>query len=176
MLCEAPDGVGAEGPDLPAPRERVIVLETEIDDMSPEASGYLIERLLNAGALDAHFSPAHMKKNRPGLSLRVLCEPANEGRIAELVLRETTTFGLRRAPTERWRLDRRIEEVETPLGPAKVKLGLWGDQVLKAHPEFEACRALAERHGLPLSEVTAAVQSAVHRRYPRLIQIPSDTP
>ncbi len=176
MLCDAPAAVGAEGPELPVPRERVIVLETEIDDMSPEVSGYLIECLLNAGALDAHFYPAHMKKNRPGLSLRVLCEPANEGRIAELILRETTTFGLRRTPTERWRLDRRIEEVETPLGPAKVKLGLWDDQVLKAHPEFEACRALAERHGLPLSEVTAAVQFAVQRQYPHLIQITSDTP
>ena len=80
---------------MPVPRHGILALETEIDDMSPEVAGYLMDRLLAEGALDVQFSPVQMKKNRPALRLKVLCDPAAEARLAELIFRETSTFGLR---------------------------------------------------------------------------------
>jgi len=152
-------------PELPAERTAVLVLETEIDDMSPEVAGYLMDRLLADGAWDVQFSPVQMKKNRPGLRLRVLCDPEREAPLAERLFRETSTFGLRRQLVERWRLERRLEQVQTPLGPVAVKVGLWGGRVLKVSPEFESCRALAETHGMALAEVYDLARAAIREKY-----------
>ena len=165
MLCEAPEFTGG---DLPVERGTVLILETEIDDMSPEIAGYLMERLLDDGALDVQFQPVQMKKNRPGLRVRVLASPERERVLSERIFRETSTFGLRRQTVERWCLARRAEQVETPLGPVAVKVGLWGDRVLKVSPEYESCRALAERHGVALRDVYAMVQTAAAQKYPDL--------
>lgn len=164
MLCDAP-GSPAEETRLPVEEHEVAVLETEIDDMSPEVAGYLMDRLLADGAYDVQFSPVQMKKNRPALRVRVLCEPAREGKLAERIFRETSTFGIRRERLERWCLARRLEEVPTPLGPVAVKVGLWGKRVLKVSPEYEACRALAEARGLALAEVYELVRAAIRTHY-----------
>lgn len=164
MLCEAPrDSI--QMPRLPVEAHRVLALETEIDDMSPEVAGYLMDRLLADGAYDVQFSPVQMKKNRPALRLRVLCAPECEGPLAERIFRETSTFGLRRLEMERWCLARRIEKLETPLGSVAVKLGLWGDQLLKASPEYEDCRALAEATGRPLAEIYELARRAARDKF-----------
>ncbi len=155
-LCEA----AAAGPALPVRREHVLVLECEIDNMPAETAGYLMERLLEAGALDAHFAPVQMKKNRPGIHLRVIAEPRQEAELATLIFAETTTLGLRRSLTERWALERELRQVQTELGPVRVKLALWDDRVLRAVPEFEDCRELARRHARPLAEVTELARAA----------------
>lgn len=151
--------------NLPVPREEIVSLETEIDDMSPEVLGYLMEKLFQFGARDVQFSPVQMKKNRPGLHLRVLALPADQDRLAEIIFRETSTFGLRSQRMDRYCLERRMEEIETPLGRIPVKIGLWGDRVLKASPEYEACRAIAASSGRPLIEVFALAHAIAQDLY-----------
>jgi len=162
LLCDAP--AASSPPELPVERQTVLLLETEIDDMSPEWAGYLMDKLLADGALDVQFSPVQMKKNRPALRLRVVADPARERVLAERILRETSTFGLRRQTVERWCLARRIERVETPLGPVAVKVGLWGETPIKASPEYEDCRALAERTGRPLAEIYELARAAIREK------------
>jgi uncharacterized protein (TIGR00299 family) protein len=158
MLCQPLEG---EGPDAAGiPRETVVLLECEIDDMSPELAGGLMERLLGLGALDVQFQPVQMKKNRPGLGVRVIATAGSEEALAGAILRETSSFGLRRAPVERWALARRIERVETPAGPVEVKLGLIDGRVVKASPEFESCAAVARAKNLPLADVYALARAA----------------
>jgi hypothetical protein len=143
----------APGSGLPVERDEVLSLETEIDDMSPELCGHLMSRLLSAGALDVQFHPVQMKKNRPGLGLRALCSRADADRLAEIILRETSTFGLRVISASRLCLARRSETVATPVGPIEVKIGLWNGAPLKVSPEYESCREAAERSGRPLREI-----------------------
>ena len=152
-LCESP-GAGAAIAELAGvERDSVLLLACEIDDMTPEGAGWLMERLLEAGALDAHFMPVQMKKNRPGVALRVVARPEDEGRLAALVLRETPTLGVRREIVERWKLGRRAATVDTPAGPVEVKLALWDGKAIKAAPEYESCKEAARRSGRPLAEV-----------------------
>lgn len=163
-LCERPpDGAG-----LPLQRCPLLALECEIDDMTPEVAGYLMERLFEDGALDVQFSPVQMKKNRPGLRVRVLAEPAAEAPLAEIIFRETSTFGLRRQQLERWCLTRRTQSVETPLGNVPVKIGFWEERPLKAAPEFEACRRLAQISGQPLKNIYTMVRRAIADQIPEL--------
>lgn len=151
---------------LPVDHETVFELEAEMDDMSPEWAGALLSRLIAAGARDVHFTPVQMKKNRPGLQLTVLCDAVHRENLASMILKETTTFGLRLRTAERYRLRRRTQPVQTPWGPVSVKLGLWGDEVLKAKPEFEDCLAVAERCGVPLRDVYAAVEILIQTQFP----------
>ena len=138
---------------------------TSRPSMTPEVTGHLMDRLLAEGARDVQFYNVQMKKNRPGLSLRVLCTDDARDRLAEIILRETSTFGLRIARSERLCLARRMESVETSLGSIAVKVGLWGDDVLKVSPEYESCRAAAEASGRPLRDVFEVVRSAIQDRY-----------
>ena len=146
--------------------DTVATLACELDDMSPEAAAPLLDRLLAAGALDAHFAPVQMKKGRPGFALRVLCRPADESLLAEIIFAESTTFGLRRGTAGRFVLDRRTESVDTPYGPIAVKLGLAGDRLLKARPEFESVRAAAATAGVPFARVFEAALAEALRRFP----------
>lgn len=150
---------------LPVDREEIAALETEVDDMTPQVAGYLMDKLLAAGALDVQFHPVQMKKNRPGQQLRVLCAPAEAERLAEIVFAETSTFGLRVHRAERLCLRRRMESVATPFGEVAVKVGMWGERALKASPEYEACRAIAEAQGRPLREVLDAARAAIEAKY-----------
>ncbi|MDP8990586.1 MAG: nickel pincer cofactor biosynthesis protein LarC [Acidobacteriota bacterium] len=134
----------------------VSVIEANIDDSSPQVLGYALERLLEAGALDASFSPLQMKKNRPGALLRVIAKPEHQERLAEIIFAETSTLGLRIYPAERRVEERRIVEVETPHGKVRMKVSGHG----AATPEYDDCRALAIQTGTPLPQIIAAAQEA----------------
>ena len=141
--------------------DTVTQIETNIDDLSPEITGALLDRLLAAGALDAFFTPAQMKKNRPGVLLTVLCEPEKVEMVSGLIFRETSSFGVRLSEKRRLKLERRIETVSTAFGEVQVKLGFDAEgKPLQVAPEFEACRAVAERTGQPLRVVYEAALRA----------------
>src|SRR5665213_2355452 len=134
----------------------VSVIEANIDDSSPQVLGYALERLLEAGALDASFSPLQMKKNRPGALLRVIAKPEHQERLADIIFAETSALGLRIYPAERRVEERRIVEIETPHGKVRMKVSGHG----AATPEYEDCRALAIQTGTPLPKILAAAQEA----------------
>ena len=147
--------------------DTVTQIETNLDDLSPEITGAMIDRLLAAGALDVFLLPAQMKKNRPGVLLTVLCEPGAVSRLAEIIFRETSAFGLRLSEKRRLKLERRVETVGTAHGEIEVKLGFdRSGRLLQVAPEFESCRTAGERTGQPLREVYVAAAQA-YRQAPR---------
>ena len=141
---------------------RVLVIEAEIDDMSPELFGPLIDRLLAAGAFDAYYTAVQMKKGRPGVLVSVVAEPSLREATLDVLFRETTTLGVRYQEWERTVLAREQVTVETAYGPIGVKIGRRGERVMNAQPEFDDCQRAAERHGVPVKEVWAAALTA-HR-------------
>jgi uncharacterized protein (TIGR00299 family) protein len=143
-----------------AGEERILVLECEVDDMSPQLLGPLVERLLGQGALDAYLTPIHMKKGRPGILIGVLAAPERRDAIEELLFSETTTLGVRHQEWRRSVLERERVEVETPYGRIGVKVGRRGGRVYNAQPEFEDCQRVALERGVAVKEVWAAALTA----------------
>jgi len=142
--------------------DRVWVVETDIDDMSPEIYGYLMEKLPEAGALDMTFTPIQMKKNRPGTTIKILCHEPEVNRIVDTLFRESTSIGARLYPVHRAKLSRRIEEVETKYGTVRVKVSTdHRGQIINIMPEYEDCRKIAESMGIPLKEVYREIPSVV---------------
>jgi hypothetical protein len=141
--------------------DEVVVLETNLDDMSPEALPRVLESSLTAGARDAFLTPVLMKKGRPGHLLTVLVDPEKAETVAAMLFRETSTFGLRHRTTSRWVLARDTREVDSPWGSLSVKVGDLGDGTLRVAPEFESCREIADRTGTPLLEVYREVESYI---------------
>ena len=139
--------------------DTVTVLETTIDDCSPEMIGHCVERLWGEGVLEAYTMPIHMKKSRTGLLLTVLCDRSKIDAAERIIFAETTTFGIRRHSVERTKLRRRIEEVQTPFGPVRMKVGE-RPGIITASPEYEDCRKAATLHGVPLREVMSAARDA----------------
>jgi pyridinium-3,5-bisthiocarboxylic acid mononucleotide nickel chelatase len=139
-------------------RDEVRVVETHIDDMNPELLGFLMERLLDEGALDVAFSPLQMKKNRPAVKLTVIAPPPLLDHLSRIILLESTAIGVRHYPAERLTLARHTESRETSLGPIRVKVLSEGGVVVRVAPEFEECRRLALERRLPLAEVYRIVQ------------------
>ena len=137
----------------------VYVIEANVDDMSPQVAGYVRERLLEAGALDATFTPVFMKKDRPGFTISVLAKAEDRERLAELVFAETTTLGLRMYRAERRILERRWETVETPYGAVRIKIASGNGKIRNFAPEYEDCRQLAVDRKVPLKDV---IQQANH--------------
>jgi uncharacterized protein (TIGR00299 family) protein len=144
----------------PTSGERILVLDCEVDDMSPQLLGPLLERLLAAGALDAYLTPIHMKKGRPGILISVLAAPERREQVEELLFSETTTLGVRHQEWRRSVLERETVEVETPYGRIGVKLGRRGGRVYNAQPEFDDCQRAALEKGIPLKEVFSAAVAA----------------
>ena len=140
--------------------DEVVVVESNIDDSTPEQLGYAMERLLEQGALDVWFTPIQMKKNRPAVMLSLLCRPEQLAPLARLLLTETSAIGLRHYPAERITLERRIEERETPFGRMRCKLVYDNGRLLRVAPEYEECRRVARERGIPLQEVMRAVAGA----------------
>jgi hypothetical protein len=136
------------------------LLETNVDDMSAELLAFAMERLFAAGARDAWFTPIQMKKGRPATMLSAIADAANEAAVAEAMLRETSTLGVRVHPIARREAERRVVEVATPLGPARVKVKRLAGRDVAASPEYDDCRAIALDRGLPLAEVYRVVESA----------------
>lgn len=141
--------------------DTVVRVETNLDDLSPEISGAVLGKLIEAGALDATLTPVQMKKNRPGVQLTVLCEEAALDALASLIFAETSAFGIRMDRVERWKLERRFETARTPWGEVTVKIGhLASGEAIQIAPEFESCRAVSERSGQPLRAVYQAALQA----------------
>jgi len=139
---------------------KVLVLETNIDDMSPQLTGYLMERALEMGALDCYFTPIQMKKNRPGVLISIICRPADRQLLTELLLLETTTLGVRYYETDRTALQRDRITVETIYGPIRVKIAKLDGKPIKVMPEFDDCRNAALEHKAALRDVTASALAA----------------
>jgi uncharacterized protein (TIGR00299 family) protein len=144
----------------PADRDQVWMLETNVDDLPAEVIGYCYELLLVAGALDVFSTPIFMKKNRPGVLLSVLAPEAVLPAVEEVLFRETTTFGVRRHPVSRHKLNRRPCTVSTPWGPVQGKLGWLEDRPPVFAPEYEDCARIARQHGVALREVYRQAQQA----------------
>jgi uncharacterized protein (TIGR00299 family) protein len=143
--------------------DRAVQLEANLDDMNPELCEHAAERLFEAGALDVWWTPVMMKKSRPALVLGVLAPAARRDEVAAVILRETTSLGVRFVETERRTLERRVETVETRYGRVAVKVGLLGGEVVNVAPEYEACRQIAKERGVPLKAVYAAAIAAYVR-------------
>lgn len=144
--------------EAPLSGDVIEVMETHLDDISPEVLGYVMERLMEAGALDAAFSPLQMKKNRPGVRLTVLAPQELLPALARLVLSETTAIGVRHFPAHRLKLERSLEERDTSLGAVRVKVISDGAGLLRVAPEFEECRRIALERGIPLLEVYRIIE------------------
>ena len=136
-----------------AEERQLLLLETNIDDMSPELHGYVMEQLFEHGALDVWFTPIQMKKNRPAVMLSVLAPPDAEGKIVDTLLRETSTLGLRRQMVGRHESEREIVAFDSSLGRVMVKVKRFRGARIGFSPEFEDCRRLAKEHGLPMQDV-----------------------
>lgn len=142
----------------PAVGDEVEVITTHIDDMNPQLYGYVMDRLFALGALDVVLTPIIMKKGRPGTSLVAIVRVPDGGAIIDAILSETTSIGLRIHRERRVTLDRRVETVNTRLGPVRVKFTLdRSGKVADAYPEYEDVRAAAERHGLPIDRAYRSI-------------------
>jgi len=142
----------------------MLLIETNIDDMNPEVYGYVQERLFAAGAADVWFTPIQMKKNRPGVLLSALCPPEREAQVANVLLSETSTLGLRVQQVARHEAQREVLEFESSLGPAAVKVKRMPGRAPAVAPEYEACARIARERGLPLLEVYRLVQDEALQR------------
>jgi uncharacterized protein (TIGR00299 family) protein len=147
-------------------REDVMLIETNLDDLSPELVPDAAERCFAAGALDVWVSPAQMKKGRPGIVFSALARPADERAVAEAILRETTTLGVRVSPARRWELAREWISVEVDGEAIRVKLGFLDGQAVNAAPEHDDCLAAARRTGRPVKELWGAALAAAATRVP----------
>ena len=141
-------------------REDVVQLVTEIDDETAEVGAHVASLLMERGALDVVREPVHMKKGRLATRVSVLCEPVDEEKFARLLLRETTTLGVRRIPIQRWVLPREEQSVDTEFGEVTIKVARWAGEVLKVSPEYESCARLAAESAVPIREVFAAAVAA----------------
>ncbi len=136
-----------------------ILLETNIDDMTSEVYGYLMDRLFEAGARDVFLTSVIMKKGRPGIQLTVLADPNKETELAALIFSETTTLGIRRTPVQRHVLQRRADTVQTPFGPVRVKIAdIAGKQ--RVAPEYDDCARIAREKHVPILDVYKAVSAS----------------
>ena len=138
--------------------DRVAVLETNCDDINAELLGQFVETALAAGALDVFYTPVQMKKNRPGVLLTILCAEAEADRFSELILRETTVFGVRRTLAERRKLRREFAVVKTKFGNVTAKIGRLDGKIVQVAPEFESCKKLALAAKVPLARVYEATR------------------
>lgn len=145
-------------------RPELMELETNIDDSTGEVLGYVHELLMDLGCLDVWFTPIQMKKNRPAVMLSVLVGRDLVDEAAELILKETSTLGVRRRPVRRYEAEREIVQVDTSFGKVPVKLKKIGGEVVQVAPEYEACRKIARETGLPLAEVMRAASDAFRGR------------
>ena len=144
--------------------DTVVKLECNVDDCTGEALGYAADRLMREGARDAHYTPVFMKKGRPAYMLTVICSESDRPRLERTIFEETSTVGIRRSVMDRTVMDRRIDEVETPIGWVQVKV-CTADGIEKAHPEYESLAELCRERGIPYRDAYEIV--IAHLRSPR---------
>ena len=143
--------------------DQVIRLETNIDDMNPQLYEAVMERLFEHNALDVSLTPTIMKRNRPGIILTVLAHPEHAGRLTQLLFRETTTLGVRSQPINRTTLSRSMQTIRLPQGRVRVKT-VHVDGTVRYRPEFQDCRAIADKTGVPVQEVIEQVMRSLRHR------------
>jgi uncharacterized protein (DUF111 family) len=148
--------VGTVEPD--GDTDEITLLETNLDDVSPEVIGYTKQRLLAAGALDVYSLPIQMKKDRPGILLSVICTPAHAAKLEQILFMETETFGIRRQNLRRSKRARQPITVETEFGPVQGKLGWRHDEPVVFTPEFESCAKIAAAQDIALRDVYRAAE------------------
>lgn len=134
-------------------QETIAILEANLDDLSPQVFGYVMDRLLDAGALDVFGMPVQMKKNRPGTLLSVLAKPDDADKLTQIIFAETTTLGVRRREERRHVLARRWQTVSTQFGDVRIKIASLNGTVSNYAPEYEDCRRIAVEHRVPLKLV-----------------------
>lgn len=144
-------------------RDKVVKLETDIDDCSGEVLGYVMKKLFKAGAKDVHYAPIFMKKNRPAWELTVICKEDQVEALEQIIFTETTTIGIREYPLMRSILDREEKEVETVYGKAAVKQVTFRDMT-RAYPEYDTVKKLAKRNKVPFMDIFDAVKEAAKEK------------
>jgi pyridinium-3,5-bisthiocarboxylic acid mononucleotide nickel chelatase len=153
-----------ESEDAGATDERLWMIETNLDDSSPQIIGHVMDRVLESGALDCFFTPVQMKKNRPGVLLSVLCRAGDKETVMKLLFTETTTLGVRSYEVTRRALQRTVVRVETPYGRIDVKVAHLDGRVVNEMPEFEQCRQAAAKTGVPLKVVEEAARKELWKQ------------
>ena len=140
-------------PDKEHIDDQMVKMEVNLDDISGEWLGYVMDVLFDTGANDVFYTPIYMKKNRPGILLQLLCSTKNISKMKEILLKETTTLGIRYYPLTVHRAERTFIKVETEWGTVTVKQGISNGKVFQSSPEFEDCKAIAKQHNIPLKKV-----------------------
>ena len=153
-----------------SPPTSVILIEANIDDLSPELYEIVTERLFNSGALDVFLTPVQMKKNRPGILLSVLCKPENQNALTDIVFAETSTFGVRYSSRERTVLARQWQTISTEYGEIRLKIGMKNGVVRTVSPEYDDIKAAAFTSGVPAKTVAAVALQA----YVPIVTLPTD--
>ncbi|WP_078412556.1 nickel pincer cofactor biosynthesis protein LarC2 [Priestia abyssalis] len=133
--------------------DQMVKMEVNLDDVSGEWLGYVMDLLFESGANDVFYTPIYMKKNRPGILLQLLCPRKDLDKMKEILFKETTTLGVRYYPLTVHRLERRFRKVSTEWGTVTVKEGIYHGQVVQRAPEFEDCKNIARCHEVPLKKV-----------------------
>ena len=146
-------GVNGQAEKKGLPDETVTVIETNIDDMNPQIFEYVMEQLFGAGALDVFLTQIIMKKGRPGVKLTVLCDEKQRDKLSGIILRETSTIGLRFYETKRKVMQREIKTVQSKFGKVRVKTSRSGDAILKTVPEYDDCKKIARKLNIPLIDI-----------------------
>ncbi len=136
---------------------KTIKIEVNIDDMSAELLGHLMDKLISEGANDVYYIPIYMKKNRPAIMLQILCHEEKLNKLKNIIFTETTTFGLRYFPLEVHRLERRFSSLNTTWGPVTIKEGLFQGKVVQRSPEYDDCKKISSKANIPLKDVYANV-------------------
>ncbi len=140
-------------PDDEHTDDQMVKMEVNLDDVSGEWLGYVMDLLFDHGANDVFYTPIYMKKNRPAILLQLLCSQTAIPKMEEILFRETTTLGVRYYPLTVHRLERQYKKVITEWGPVSVKEGIYGGQVVQRSPEFEECKEIAKLQQIPLKKV-----------------------
>jgi pyridinium-3,5-bisthiocarboxylic acid mononucleotide nickel chelatase len=163
VVGEAAGAAGGES--SPFESDVVAVIETHIDDMTGEALGWLMDRLFDAGALDVTYAPIAMKKNRPATRITVVADPARSSELAQMLLRESTTLGVRVGEMSRVKARRMNRRIETRLGLVDIKIKLIGSAIVSVSAEFDDARRLAEEHGISVTDAIAVIEASGREQY-----------
>lgn len=145
--------------------DELYILETNIDDMNPEFYDAVMEKLFEAGAVDVFLTPIIMKKNRPATKLSLLANRQNIDQIADEVLKNTTSFGVRYYPVQRTMLEREFQEIETAFGKVKVKIGKRDGKIYQVSPEYDQCKEISKKQNIPIKKVYEEIQSAIVKSF-----------
>ncbi|MEK7111515.1 MAG: nickel insertion protein, partial [Patescibacteria group bacterium] len=138
--------------------ELLVLLETNIDDVNPQIYDYVSNRLLQEGALDVWLTPIQMKKNRPAVTLSILCRLTDEKELSGILFEEGLTLGIRRQPIDRASLPREIKIVKTKFGGIRVKIARYEEKIVRCVPEYEDCKKIAAEQSIPIQKVMNMVK------------------